>query len=107
MVKNTSAIKYKKVRIKGKYYDMVREKTHTRAIRDPKSGRLMGRYSGVPRYAADDMKYIVLKKDFDIDKDKKPDLFKGQIISRVKKRVLVKPRYVDINVDASKYKKRR
>ena len=105
MVKDNSAIKYKKVRIRGKYYDMVREKTHTRAIRDPKSGRLMGRYSGVPRYAADDGKYLVLKKNFDLNKDKKPDLFKGQIISRVKKKVLVKPRYVIIKVDAEKFKK--
>ena len=99
--------KYRRVLVRGKYYDMVPERKHlTRAKRDPVSGRLMGRYSGVPRFAADNGKYLVLKRDFDLNKDRKPDLFKGQIIARVKSGIRIKPRYVIIKVDASKFKKR-
>ena len=99
--------KYKRVLVRAEYYDMAQEKTRTRAIRDPKSGRLMGRYSGVPKYAADNGKYLMLKKNFDLNKDKKPDLFKGQIIARLKKNIRVKPRYVIIKVDIKKFKKRK
>jgi len=98
--------KYKRVLVRAKFYDMEQEKSRTRAKRDPKSGRLQGRYSGVPTYAGDNGKYLMLKKDFDLNKDNKPDLFKGQIIARLKKGIKIKPRYVIIKVDIKKFKKR-
>lgn len=99
--------KYRRVLVKGKFYDMVQEQNKlTRAKRDPRSGRLMGRYSGVPRFAADNGKYLVLTKDFDLNKDKKPDLFKGQIIARLKKEISVKPEYVVIKVNEAKFRRR-
>jgi len=97
--------KFRKVKIKAKYYDMGQEKSRTRAIRDPKSGRLQGRYSGVPAYASDTGKYIMMKKDLDIDKDNIPDLYNGQIISRLKKGTRIKPRYVVININENRLKK--
>lgn len=100
--------KYKRVRVKGKYYDMVREKDNlTRAKRDPKSGRLMGRYSNVPPFAADSSKYLVLNREFDFNKDKKPDLFKGQIIARLKNDIKYKPKYIIIKIDAAKFKRKK
>ena len=99
--------KYRRVLVKGKYYDMVQEQNKlTRAKRDPRSGRLLGRYTGVPTFASDNGKYLVLTKDFDLNKDKKPDLFKGQIIARIKKEVYNKPAYVIIKVNEARFKKR-
>ena len=97
--------KFRKVKIKAKYYDMGQEKSRTRAIRDPKTGRLLGRYSGVPAYASDTGKYLMMKKDLDIDKDKVPDLYTGQIIARLKKGTRVKPRYIVIKVNENRLKK--
>ncbi len=97
--------KYRRVKVRAKFYDMGQEKSRTRAIRDPKSGRLQGRYSGVPAYAADNGKYLMLKKSFDLNGDDEPELFKGQIIARLKKGTKIKPRYVIIKVSADKFKK--
>ena len=99
--------KYKRVLVRSKFYDMVQEQTRlTRAKRDPRSGRLMGRYTGVPTFAADNGKYLVLTKDFDLNKDKKPDLFKGQIIARLKKNITRKPEFIVIKVGINKFKRR-
>jgi len=97
--------KYKRVLVRSKYYDMVQEQARlTRARRDPRTGRLMGRYTGVPTFASDSGKYLVLTKDFDLNKDKRPDLFKGQIIARLKKNINTKPEFVVIKVDINKFK---
>ena len=90
---------YKKYLVRGKYYTLVTEKKKlTRAKRDPRSGRMLGRYTGVPEYAADSRKYLAMKYNVDLYGDKKPDLYKGQIIGRVKKDVTVKPRAVIIKI---------
>ena len=96
---------YKSVSVPGKYYDMVTESNKlTRAKRDPRSGRMLGRYSGVPPYAADSRKYLVMTVDADLYGDKKKDLYAGQIIGRVKKGVNVKPRRIIIYVKVRKAK---
>jgi len=90
---------YIKLGVPGKYYIMVTEHAKlTRAKRDPRSGRLLGRYSGVKQYQADSRKYLMMNEDVDLYGDKRPDLYKGQIIGRVKKEVNVKPRHVTIYV---------
>ena len=72
--------------VPGKYYIMVTEHAKlTRAKRDPRSGRMMGRYSGVKPYMADSRQYLMMNQDVDLYGDKRPDLYKGQIIGRVKK----------------------
>ena len=103
--------KYRNVVVPGKYYTMVTEqKKLTRARRDPRSGRMLGRYSGVKPYQADARKYLIMKYSADLYGDKRPDLYKGQIIGRVKNDVKVKPRAVKIKVrirepDKSRMKK--
>jgi hypothetical protein len=90
---------YRSIGVPGKYYEMVTEQTKlTRVKRDPRSGRLMGRYTGVKPYQADARKYLVMTADVDLYGDKKKDLFAGQIIGRVKKEIRVKPRRVVIYV---------
>jgi len=90
---------YIRLGVPGKYYDMVTESDKlTRAKRDPRSGRVMGRYSGVKAYQADSKRYLMMVEDVDLYGDKRPDLFKGQIIGRVKKEIVVKPRKVVIYV---------
>ena len=90
---------YIKLGVPGKYYEMVVEhEKFTRAKRDPRSGRMMGRYAGVKSYMADSKKYLMMKEDVDLYGDKRPDLYKGQIIGRVKKEIQVKPRHVTIYV---------
>lgn len=94
---------YKRVTVPGKYYEMVNEQNKmTRAKRDPRSGRMLGRYSGVPKYAADNRKYLMMTVDADLYGDSKKDLYAGQIIGRVKKNVNVKPRKVVIYVKVRK-----
>ena len=90
---------YRSIGVPGKYYEMVTEQNKlTRVKRDPRSGRLMGRYTGVKPYQADARKYLVMTADVDLYGDKKKDLFAGQIIGRVKKEIHVKPRRVVIYV---------
>jgi len=100
--------RYKRVLVREKYYKMVQEKGKlTRARRDPYSGRLMGRYTGVPSFASDSGRYLVLVKDFDLNKDNKPELYKGQIIARLKKGIRQKPASIIIKVSAEKFRRRR
>lgn len=96
---------YKSVSVPGKYYEMVTEQNKfTRAKRDPRSGRMMGRYAGVKPYMADSRKYLMMTVDADLYGDSKKDLYAGQIIGRVKKGVNVKPRRVIIYVKVRKAK---
>jgi len=97
--------RYKRVLVREKYYDMVQEQRLTRAKRDPRTGRLLGRYSNVPRFASDNGYYLVLKRDFDLNRDKHPELYKGQIIARLKKGIRRKPRHIVIKVNADKFKR--
>lgn len=98
--------RFKKLKLRAKYYDMRREKpgAFTRARRDPVTGHFTGRYSNVPAFAADNGKYLVLNRNLDINHDRKPDLYKGQIIARVKRQIKQKPRYVVIRVNMNKIK---
>ena len=101
--------KYKRIVIDGKYYDMPEEGPRkTRAIRDPATGRLKGRKSGLPPFFADtDGKYIVLTKDLDVNKDGVAEFKKGQIIARMKNEVKRKPTRISICVKRKHLKERR
>lgn len=88
----------KKILIPGRFYDMREEKTPTRYKMDPKTGRMIGRYTNVPVSYSDHIKYLMMKYDADVTGDKKPDLFKGQIIGRLPQHIINKPAKIIIKL---------
>jgi len=95
MVKKSNV---KKILIPGRFYDMREERNPTRYRMDPKTGRMIGRYSQVPLQYSDHIRYLMMKYDADVTGDKKPDLFKGQIIGRLPQDIINKPKKIIIKL---------
>ena len=95
MIKNK---RIKKILIPGKFFDMKAENNPTRYRMNPKTGRMTGRYTGVPTQYSDNIKYLVMKYNTDVTGDKKPDLLKGQIVGRLPLHIQNKPRKIIIKL---------
>lgn len=98
MVNNIKNSRIKKILIPGKFYDMRTEKNPTRYRMNPKTGRMIGRYKEVPLAYSDNVRYLVMKYNADVTGDKKPDLFKGQIIGRIPVSMMEKPHKIIIKL---------
>ena len=89
-----------RVTLPKKYYQIQKEKRAlTRYIKDS-AGYFRGRYTGVPNYVSDNLKYARMKKSIDFNHDNIPDLKKGQIVSRLRRKAKV-PKKLIINVHLS------
>lgn len=98
MIRNIDNTRIKKILIPGKYFDVKIEKNPTRYRMDPKTGRMIGRYAGVPMEYSDRIRYLVMKYNTDVTGDKKPDLYRGQIIGRLPYGKQDKPRKIIIKL---------
>jgi hypothetical protein len=99
MVKNTNNPRIKKILIPGKFYDMKEERhSPTRYRMNPKTGRMTGRYTGVPLNYSDHIRYLVMKYNADVTGDKKADLYRGQIIGRLPSNISNKPSKIIIKL---------
>lgn len=77
---------------------MKEEINPTRYRMDPKTGRMTGRYSQVPLAYSDRIRYLMMKYNADVTGDKKPDLFRGQIIGRLPQDIIAKPAKIIIKL---------
>lgn len=91
----------KTIIITRKYYEVLPEKKMLTRYKKDAHGYLRGRWTGVPPYLTDGVKYIQMKKDYDYPG---PGMLKkGQMIGRLKRNKSV-PEKMEVKI---KMKKRR